>query len=191
MEHPDHSASTTTGPSLSFSREIREATGINPARCYQCGKCSAGCPMAEEMATKPHQMLRMMQLGQRQQLLEDPSIWLCLTCETCTARCPNEVEPARLIDAVRGLAVREFPTAAPRPIRAFHRAFLQAIAANGRIFEFGMIANYKLKSGDLFSDVLTAPGMLARGKLKLLPSSIDGVADVRRIFAACAAGEEK
>ena len=80
--------------SPSLAGELWAATGVNVATCYQCGKCSAGCPMAGEMPLKPHQMLRLAQLDEREKLLSDPSPWLCLTCETCTARCPNEVDPA-------------------------------------------------------------------------------------------------
>jgi len=93
-----HSGGATLGSA------IREITGLNAARCYQCGKCSAGCPMATEMSLKPHEMVRLVTLNQRERLLSNESIWLCLTCETCSARCPNQVEPARLIDAVREIA---------------------------------------------------------------------------------------
>ena len=98
----------------SLAAELRRTTGKNVAACYQCGKCSAGCPMAEEMPLKPHLMLRLMQLDQRERLFEDASPWLCLTCETCTARCPNEVDPARLIDGLRELVYRSSPGQPPR-----------------------------------------------------------------------------
>jgi len=174
-----HAAST-------LAAEVRRATGLNPARCYQCGKCSAGCPMAEETTLRPHDVLRLVNLDRRERLFADPSIWLCLTCETCSTRCPNEVEPARVIDAVRELALRA-DVQPPRPVRAFHASFLKQIRRSGRVFEFGLIAGYKLRSGQLFADVTAAPGMLKRGKLALTPRRIAGVEDVRRIFAACGA----
>jgi heterodisulfide reductase subunit C len=173
--------------------EVAELTGLNPACCYQCGKCSAGCPMAEETSLRPHDIMRLVNLDRREKLLENESIWLCLTCETCVARCPNTCDPARVIDTLREMAVASGSSAAPKAIRAFHEAFLNQIKAGGRLFEFGLIADYKLKSGALFQDVLSAPGMLARGKLALTPHKIKGVDDVRRIFAACeaAAKEER
>lgn len=164
---------------------VRTATHLNPARCYQCGKCSAGCPMAEEMTLKPHEILRLIQLNRWDKLFEDESIWLCLTCEMCTARCPNEVDPARIIDGLRELALSYLHMKPPRRIRAFHRAFLKQIWAHGRIFEFGLVKGYKIRSGALMSDVAQAPGMMAKGKLPLAPPRIKGLKEVRRIFERC------
>lgn len=170
---------------MSFRAQMGKAIGINPALCYQCGKCTAGCPMASEMDLKTHEMVRMVQMDRRDALLNSESIWLCLTCETCTTRCPNGFDPAGLIDAARELAARENPSQIPRKIRAFHQCFLDQIHAHGRIFEFGLVAAYKLRSGAFFDDITSAPAMIARGKLAFSPRNIDGVGDVRRIFDAC------
>ncbi|MBI5489841.1 MAG: 4Fe-4S dicluster domain-containing protein [Deltaproteobacteria bacterium] len=174
-----------------LAAEIRRRTGLNPAKCYQCGKCSAGCPMAEETRLRPHDILRLVQRGRRDRLFADDSIWLCLTCETCSARCPNEVGPARIIDALRELALESGEGAPPRAIRALHESFLKQIRRHGRIFEFGMIAGFKLRSGKLFADVGKMPATMKRGKLALSPRNIAGVGDVRRIFDACAAAAGK
>jgi len=172
-------------PDSSLAGELLRATGLNVAVCYQCGKCSAGCPMAAEMPLKPHQMLRLAQLDEREELLSDPSPWLCLTCETCSARCPNEVDPARLVDGLREIALKRDPAAAPRRLRAFHEAFLRQIRRHGRVFEIGLVAHYKVRTGALLDDVLITPAALRRGKLALLPKDIEGREEVRRIFEAC------
>ena len=137
--------------------------------------------MAAETSLRPHDVMRMINLDRRDQLLAGDSIWLCLTCETCTARCPNECDPARMIDALREMASES----APRNIGAFHKSFLDQIKMTGRGFEFGLVVEYKLRSGALLQDVQTMPSVLSRGKLKFVPKPIKGVADVRRIFAAC------
>lgn len=174
---------TSSTPNL--AGEIEAATGINAAACYQCGKCSAGCPMASESNLRPHQVMRRVVYGSREQVLQDESIWLCLSCETCSVRCPNGVDPARVIDAVREIAIESGVAHTPRTIGAFHKAFLEQIRTHGRVHEVGLIMDYKLKSGDLVKDVTSAPGMFARGKLSLLPDNIDGVDEIKRIFERC------
>jgi heterodisulfide reductase subunit C2 len=164
-----------------LAAELRSKTGQNPAECYQCGKCSAGCPMAVETRLRPHDVMRLIGGDRREALVQGDSIWLCLTCETCTARCPNGCDPARMIDALREMSIAR----APRAIGAFHRSFLDQVKANGRMFELGLVIQYKLRSGMLLNDALSTPGLISRGKLKFVPSPIKGVADVRRIFAAC------
>lgn len=178
------------GHSTTLSAELDSATGQNPARCYQCGKCSAGCPMAPEMRLGPQQMIRLVQLDRRERLFSDDSMWLCLTCETCTARCPNGFDPARLVDGLREIAFRSGAENAPRHVRAVHRAFLDQIRTHGRVFELGLVMSYKLRTGALFADMANGAGMFLRGKLKFLPHDIDGLEDVRRIFDACV-GEER
>lgn len=179
----EHEAAVST-----LAERVLNLSGSDVARCYQCGKCTAGCPMGTEMRFGPHDIMRLVRADRRELVLTDESIWLCLGCETCTARCPNGCDPAGGIDALRELSTREFPGAAPVRIRAFHRAFLSQIKTNGRLFELGLVVQYKLRSGSWVQDAASAPGMLMRGKLRARAKPIAGVEEVRRIFAIC--GEE-
>lgn len=172
-------------PSRTLAADILEATGINAATCYQCGKCSAGCPMASESDLRPHNVMRLVMQDRREAALADESIWLCLTCETCSARCPNACDPARIIDAVREMSFEAGVADMPRNVAAFHRAFLEQIRTNGRLHEMGMVIAYKLRSGDLIKDVTNVPGMLSRGKLSFRAERIEGVAEIKRIFEKC------
>jgi heterodisulfide reductase subunit C len=174
---------TTTG--LTLAAEVEAAIGVNPATCYQCGKCSAGCPMATESDLRPHQVMRRVVYGPREKALRDESIWLCLTCETCSARCPNGSDPAGVIDALREIGLDSGNAVMPRTINAFHKSFLEQIRANGRLHEVGLVVGYKLRSGALMSDVTNTPGLLSRGKLGIMPDKIKGVAEVKRIFDKC------
>ena len=104
----------------------------------------------------------------------DETIWLCLTCETCSARCPNDVDPARVIDA----AARDEPAGRRRhgaaPRRRLPPRLPRRDPANGRLHEMGMVMDYKLRTGDLMKDVTNAPAMMRRGKLSLRADRIDG-----------------
>jgi heterodisulfide reductase subunit C len=141
--------------------------------------------MGAEMALPPHDIMRLTIANDRERLFNDDSLWLCLTCETCSARCPNDVDPARVIDALRELAAGEGAEHAPRNIRAFHESFLEQIRSTGRLSEVGLIMQYKLRSGALLQDVAVAPAMLRRGKRPLRPQRIAGVGEVKALMAAC------
>ena len=84
-----------------FVARIEQASGQNLLACYQCGKCSAGCPMAAHMDVLPNQIIRMAQLGMRDRLLAADSIWICVSCLTCNSRCPKDIRIAEVIEALR------------------------------------------------------------------------------------------
>jgi len=86
--------------------EIIRISGANPIKCMKCGKCSASCPAYDEMEFHPHQFVSMINDGQIAPLLESKSLYKCLTCFACAERCPRGVEPAKLIEAVRLIAIR-------------------------------------------------------------------------------------
>ncbi|MGC8839056.1 MAG: 4Fe-4S dicluster domain-containing protein [Anaerolineae bacterium] len=87
-------------------RQVEELSGQDLLACYQCGKCAAGCPVAFAMDLLPSQVIRLAQLGQIEELLETQTIWLCAACQTCTTRCPKGVDLARIMEALRELALR-------------------------------------------------------------------------------------
>ena len=86
---------------------IKEISGEDVRACYQCGKCTAGCPLASTMDLMPNQILRLIQVGEHEQVLKSRAIWQCASCLTCAARCPKEVDPARVMDALRTLLMRQ------------------------------------------------------------------------------------
>ena len=161
-----------------LSLKVSHLTGVMVRECYQCGKCTAGCPVAEYMDIRPSVIMRMLQSGgavQMEELLRSNSIWLCLTCETCYSRCPMELDIPKVIDYLRersnseGKVHRE-----AHNIVAFHKAFLNSVERNGRLHEISLILDYKIHSGNLFQDITLAPEMYSKGKLHLLPERIKG-----------------
>lgn len=91
----------------SFVAGIEKISGQKLTACYQCGKCSAGCPMAAHMDVLPNQIIRMAQLGMKKQLLETNAIWTCVSCLTCNSRCPKGIKIAEVIEALRRTALRD------------------------------------------------------------------------------------
>ncbi len=161
--------------------------------CYQCGKCTAGCPVAERMDTVPNQIVRLIQSGRSDAAIRTRAIWECVSCQTCTTRCPKSVDCAALMDALRQISFESNVAAAPaRRTLLFQRAFLQNVRRHGRLNELELIAAFKTSAflGDrnvplLFKDAMLAPKMRARGKLHLIGEKVRDRRVVDRIFARC------
>ncbi len=93
---------------LSFEREtIIRISGVNPRKCMRCGKCTATCPAYDEMDYHPHQFVNMVENGDIDALMNNTSIYKCLACFACLDRCPRQVEPAKLVEAVRATVIRK------------------------------------------------------------------------------------
>lgn len=90
-----------------FVVKVEELSGQNLLACYQCGKCSAGCPAVSEMDILPNQIIRYAQLGLKNELLQSKSIWICASCFTCNARCPKGINIAEIIEAIRQILLRK------------------------------------------------------------------------------------
>ncbi len=91
---------------MNKKEEIIRVSGVNPRKCMKCGKCSGTCPSYGEMEYHPHQFVYMVENGDIDALLNSESVYKCLTCFACVERCPRGVEPAKLIEAVRLMAIR-------------------------------------------------------------------------------------
>lgn len=166
-----------------FLEEVNEKiNGVPLQRCYHCRKCTAGCPMAFAMEHNPNRVIRMIQMERKDEVLASSTIWLCVSCETCITRCPNEVDIARMMDVLRQMAVEAEVDAKEKNIIKFHEAFLANIRMGGRINEPTMMAHYKLKSGDLFSDMAMGIDLFRKGKLSLVSPRTKDMESMRRIF---------
>ena len=171
----------TIPESRALADRIEALSGQTIMSCYQCGECTAGCPVAYTADLMPNQVIRMVQLGQ-DSVLESSMIWLCVGCETCATRCPRTVELSKVMDALRETAIaRRAPIREPA-ILTFHKTFLKSIERMGRTHEVSMLAEYKLRSRDLFSDIFLGLRMFLKGKLALMPKFIKGRNEVGRIL---------
>jgi len=166
---------------------------IDPAKCYQCGKCTAGCPVSTRMDLTPSQLMRLVQLGRAEAALRSQAIWECVSCQTCSARCPKEVDCAGVMDALREASLAGDMIAPSRwPVVSFQKAFLANIRRNGRLNELELIGEFKadvfFRTGRfafLFKDASLAPQLSKRKKLHLIPEKARDRGVVKRIFERC------
>jgi len=164
--------------STELAEAIRKECGENVFLCYQCQKCSAGCPVAEHFDLPPNQLIRAIQLGQKEMVLHSKTIWLCAMCETCATRCPHNIDITRIMDVLKIMAKQERIESKVPSVPLFYQAALRGIKWFGRMYEAGLMAEIYLRqmiAGQLNyqqvwkHDMPLALKMFMNGKLKLLP----------------------
>jgi heterodisulfide reductase subunit C len=165
-----------------FLGEVQGRCGENLRLCYQCLKCTVGCPTAPHMDFNPNTIVRMIQLGLKREVLESNAIWLCVSCETCGTRCPNEIDIGLLMDALREISLEEGYRPKERSIVALHNAFMESIRRGGRVHEATMLMEYKLRSGDYWTDLIPGMKLFMKGKIPLIPGRIKGMDSIREIY---------
>jgi len=178
-------------PDHTWLAEVGKSSGENASDCYQCLKCSGGCPVTFAMDYLPHQIIHMIRMGLKDEVLKSSSIWLCTSCETCTTRCPNNINIAKIMDAMRMTSIKSGLKVGEKRVPIFHDTFLSSIKSKGKVYELGMIGKYtlksggvvsKLKSGSLFDEAKLGWLMFKKGKLKLFPKKIKGRKEIKRLF---------
>lgn len=172
-----------------FVAEVARESGQDPSLCYQCGNCTAGCPYNFLYDYPVHTIMRMLQLGQKEDILKSKSIWLCATCESCTTRCPNNIDVAHIMDVLRHMARREGHVA-EKEVKLFHDTFLGSVKNHGRVFEMGLAMVFNTRTGRFFNDAELGPKMLSKGKLSFTPHNIKGKEEVAKIFKRFQEGVE-
>lgn len=180
MEHV-HTLAIQESRDDEFVRRVEEASGQKVSKCYQCGNCSASCAYTSVYDYPANQIMRLIQLGQKEIVLASKSIWLCASCQACTTRCPNNIEVARVMEVLRIMSRQECK-AAEKDIQTFYDEFLRSVKTFGRVFETGLLPVFNLMSGKLFTDMDLAPRVLKKGKLAVFPHRIKGRKHVAEIF---------
>ncbi len=168
------------GPGLKSA--VEEISGVDISVCFQCKKCSSGCPVAKLTKSRPSEIMRQLHLGAGNELLENDLVWMCASCETCSARCPMGIDVAAVIDALRRLALERGASKQKGNVSLFNRAFLKTVETFGRSYEIGMITAYKIGTMKLMNDTEKFPAMLKKGKIALLPPRGGDRKTVKRIF---------
>jgi heterodisulfide reductase subunit B len=162
-----------------LAETIRKECGENVFLCYQCQKCSAGCPVNEHFDLAPNQVMRAIQFGQKEMVLHSKTIWLCAMCETCATRCPHDINITKIIDVLKIMAKNEGIEPKVPSVPLFYQAAMRGIKWFGRMYEAGLMGEIYLRqmlSGQLNfgqvwkNDMPMALKMLKEGKLKIFPT---------------------
>ncbi|OFW57093.1 MAG: hypothetical protein A2133_06180 [Actinobacteria bacterium RBG_16_64_13] len=158
--------------------------------CYQCTKCSSGCPVAGRGDLKPHELVRLVHMNQRHAVLTSRFIWECTSCHTCVTRCPQKVDIAAMNDTLRALSLSEGLAAADIAAPVFNEVFLRSVRKRGRVHELGLMAAFKLRTRRFLEDLDKAPMMLKKGKLPLRGARVGGRSEREKLFRRAAHGGE-
>jgi heterodisulfide reductase subunit C len=180
MEHI-HTLSIQNTYDADFIKRVEDASGQQVSKCYQCGNCSASCNYTYVYDYPVNQIMRLIQLGQKEIVLKSRSIWLCASCQACTTRCPCNIEVSHVMDSLRIMS-REEKMVSLKDIQLFYDEFLRSVKTFGRVFETGLLPVFNMKAKRPFGDMDLAPLVLKKGKLHLLPSRIKGRKEVAGIF---------
>ncbi len=180
MEHI-HTLSIQNTYDADFIKRVEEASGQQISKCYQCGNCSASCNYTYVYDYPVNQIMRLIQLGQKEIVLKSRSIWLCASCQACTTRCPCNIEVSHVMESLRIMS-REEKMVSLKDIQLFYDEFLRSVKTFGRVFETGLLPVFNMKAKRPFGDMDLAPLVLKKGKLHLLPSRIKGRKEVAGIF---------
>lgn len=178
-------------PDFEFVKEVETSGPFQTETCFQCRKCTNGCPVTFAMDLYPDEVVRMVLLGQRQKVLGCQTIWVCAACETCTTRCPNEVRIAELMDCLKEMALKANITCPEPKILTLHETFLKNLRKHGRVSEASFLVAYLLRSGELLqkwqagtwqAEAKLGWTLFSKGRLPLFSQKSKGRTEVRQIL---------
>jgi heterodisulfide reductase subunit C len=188
---PEKTRTLLSGGTNHFLPRVEGETGANLSACYQCERCTNACPVSQYMDIKPHQVIRHVQLGWREQLLGSSTIWVCLSCEMCSTYCPNEVAVSAVISYLRNQAFHSSIPPKEKALALFHQTFLRQLQKNGRVNEFWLMEAFnrqpqilksKLTNGSFKEDLSLGWALWRKGKLHLIPSRSKAVNEIKDVY---------
>ncbi|NNF98592.1 MAG: 4Fe-4S dicluster domain-containing protein [Desulfobacteraceae bacterium] len=162
--------------------KISEKSGVIFNRCYHCRSCTNGCPFLKAMDYYPNEVIRLLQLGQTEEVLNCSTIWTCVGCNTCSYVCPMAIDIPALMDSLRQSAIAEGIISEPDVLN-FHNEVLDSIERHGRTHKLEIMLRYKVKTRDWFGDLDVGLKMMAKRKLDLSPSRVTDLKRIRRLFS--------
>jgi heterodisulfide reductase subunit C len=178
-------------PDYQFLDEVETFGPFDTSACFQCRKCTNGCPVTFAMDLYPDEVIRWVVLGQKEKVLNCRTIWICAACETCTTRCPNGVKIAELMDCLKEMAIREGVPSPQPQVSTFHQSFLNNVKQRGRVFEASLLLLYMFRSGEiwkkwgrgtLIGETILGLKLFYKGRMPVFPKGIKGKEEVRKLL---------
>lgn len=152
--------------------------------CIQCGVCTGSCPTANQWDYPPRRVIAMVKAGLRDELLASNSMWFCVSCYTCTVRCPRDIKPADIMHALEVIAIRSGKSTRQSRTPTMYQCFVDSAQGHGRVYELGMMIKLFLKTNP-FAALGMAPvglGLLLHKRLPLSPPNFKGMKELKAIL---------
>lgn len=185
MENKQIHQKTNNNADIQFSAEVRKTeAGKKIFDCIQCGICAGSCHARFAMDYSPMQIVKLIHLGLKNDVLSSSTIWICASCYTCTSRCPRGIDVPLLMSTLKNMAM-ENKVAAKIPSKPkFHKAFTEIVGKYGRMHEPQLQVKLldKTHPRELFSNVRFGLALWRKGKVKLSPTKIAKTSDIKTIF---------
>jgi heterodisulfide reductase subunit C2 len=178
-------------PSYSLPERLAREAALPVSACFQCKKCSAGCPLTFAMDLLPDRVIRLALLGQTETLLGCRTIWVCASCVTCSTRCPNGIDIAGVMDWLKEEAIKQGKAIDQPEVAAFQRFFLDSLRrAGGRLPEVALMRRFTLfklwrrpQIGELLENAKLGWALFKRGRLRPVgPRALKGRDKINEIF---------
>ena len=167
---------------------LKTPVGEKIPTCMQCGICAGSCPVSHEMDYTPRQLVRMVQLGLKKDVLNCNTIWICTTCFSCSVRCPRGIHPTELMETLKPIAIAE---GVKNKNSRFDGIFSEVIKKNGRASEFLLISKYSLGEPSMIKQAPFGLALFSRGKLPLSADKMENTHELEAIFKLAQRSEEK
>jgi heterodisulfide reductase subunit C len=170
---------------VSFINEVCSIPGgesINS--CIQCGVCTGSCPTADQWDYPPRRVIAMVRAGLRDEILSSNSMWFCVSCYTCTVRCPRDIKPADIMHALEIISIRSGKNTKKSNTPIMYQCFVDSAKGNGRVYELGMMIKLFLKTNP-FAAIKLAPiglALLLHKRMPMKPSRIKGLSELKTIL---------
>ncbi len=158
--------------STELAEQIQRETGENVFLCYHCVKCTSGCPLVEHFDLAPNQVMRAAQLGMQELIFDSKTPWLCASCQTCTTRCPQGIDIAKVMDFIVGEAMEQGIEPKVPEVALFNKVFLRNVDILGRSFELGLTVETNMRTGQPFKDLDLAVDLFKHRKINILPDVV-------------------